>query len=198
MRHHDNLIVSHERNCQVEFVMFRSIVFALILLVAIPACGEERTVTIRGVMGWGSTDSAIDGLEPSCIFLSDSEIARKVISTCKHFDECKVIGTIDKNDVLLSINSIRKIDTNTEPSVDTIKDAASWALSVRQQVKDNLLYINSLHISNFRSTSTNGETLWSYEFELYGIYKNTFTNKLIGSGSVQVFKRGDTWHYNRQ
>lgn len=177
--------------------MFRSIVVALILFFALPACAENRTVTIRGVMGWGSTDSAIDGLEPSCIFLSDSEIAREVISTCKHFDECEVIGTVDKNDILLSISSIRKIDTDIEPSVDIIKDAASWALSVRQQVKDDLLYINSLHISNFRSINTNGETLWSYEFKLYGIYKNTFTNKLIGSGSVQVVKQGDTWHYNR-
>lgn len=167
------------------------------MLAAVPACSESNTVTIRGVVGWGSTDSAIDGLEPSCIFITDSEISREVISTCNYFDECEVTGSVEKNDLLVSINSIRKIDTEIEPSVAIIKDAAAWALSVRQQINDDLLHIESVHISNFRSLSINGETLWSYDFQLFGAYKNTFTTRMIGSGSVQMVKRGDTWHYNR-
>lgn len=87
--------------------MFRSIVVVLILFVATPAYAENRTVTIRGVVDWGTPDSGIYGLEPFCTFPTNSKVANEVFSTCQFLDNCEINGVINESYELISLTAIK-------------------------------------------------------------------------------------------
>lgn len=175
--------------------MFHSIVFALILLVAIPVWAENRTVTIRGVVDWGTLDSGIYGFETYCKFLTDSTIANHVFATCKFLDDCELNGIINNDNELVSIKSIRKIDTNKEPSVETLTEGAYWSLSALDKFKKGSLSFDDIAISNLHSVQTDGETFWEYDFKMTD--KRTSPPQELGSGKVRLVKRGDKWLFYR-
>jgi hypothetical protein len=175
--------------------MFHSIVAALFLLVAVPVCAEDKTVTIRGVVDSGTLDSGIYGLEPYCTFPTDSKIANDVFSVCKFLDDCEIHGTINKDNELVSIKSIRKIDTNKEPSVATLTEGAYWSLSALDRFKIGSLSFDEIAIFNLRSVQKDSEKFWEYEFNMTD--KRTPTPQELGSGTVRLVKRGDKWHFYR-
>lgn len=177
--------------------MFRSIVVVLILFVAPPAYAENRTVTIRGPLLVGSSDSGIEGLSHGCVFLTDSDIAQTVFSTCKFQDECEITGIIDQNENLLSIFKIRKIDINNEPSNSVIISAACWASSIDQSLNSKSLSVVSLEILESYSEILNEETFWSYKYKLTINAKGNPETTQPHPAIVRIVKRGDTWQYYR-
>jgi hypothetical protein len=155
-------------------------------------------VTIRGIVHVGTSDSAVTDLQPDCSFLTNSKVARKVFSTCNEFDECEITGNVNENNVLISVSKVRKIDTNKEPSVEAIKNGAYLVLSLQDDIKNNLLCVDDLIISNFHSFIENNETIWVYEFKLFGLTCWNPPSKEIGSGSVTIVKRNGAWVYLKQ
>jgi len=177
--------------------MVYSIVLALIFLVAVPTCAEDRTVTMRGVVDWGTSTSGIGGLGPYYGFATNSEVADEVFSVCNFLDNCEMTGTVNDKNVLTSLIKIRRIDTEKEPSVEIITEAAHWALSTTEALKNDQLCFESVHILNFHSTSNGAEAIFECDFKIVGSECGPYIPREIGTGTVRIVKRGDTWHYYR-
>lgn len=190
-------MINKRAHLEVRLAMFRLIFVLLILLSPAHSNSGTHEVTIRGIVRIGSTDSGITDLNPDCGFLTNSDIAERIFTVCGFLDECEVHGTVDENDMLLSISRLRKIDTNIEPSVDIITDAAYWALGVKSKIQSRTLCTNPLQVSNIHSYIRNDELFWMYNFKLIGFECGTYAPREIGSGSVSMVKRGDTWYYYR-
>jgi len=174
--------------------------FMLILFICLstPAHAELKQVTIRGVVGWGSSDSAIDGLQPYCIFATDSKVANTVFNTCKVDDECEIHGVIDEYSNLIKIITIRKIDTKEEPSIDVIKDSIYWASLNSQETPHPASSTPTPVIENYNVNTINNERVYEikYKFNAHDCAERTLNTSC--SGIVYLVTRGGKWHYQKQ
>lgn len=77
----------------------------------------EKEITARGKVVLGSLDSGLEdanGDGPG--FMTNSDVARKILAVCKSGDVCEVAGKVnDSNGMLVSVSRVRKIDPNSPP-----------------------------------------------------------------------------------
>jgi len=172
----------------------RMLFLLLYLFFPVETFAEPYEIICRGVMNVGTSDSGTNGMEPSCGFATNSDIGRKVLSVCGDLDECEIKGIIE-DDILISVSSVRNINTDIEPSVDVIKDAALWSLDIRDQTESGLLCIDSVHLSDFHSFTVYDETHWKFNFTIRGNKCGPDTPKELGSGTLTLVKRGQKWLY---
>jgi len=177
-----------------ETRMFRFVTTTILILFSFPALAENRIVTIRGVVDFpGTSDSSISGIG-FCHFAIQSEIADKIYSTCELQGDCELKGVVTEYNELLNIISIRKIDTNVEPSQEVIEDAALWGMSLQDKARDDKVYVHDFGISDFHEFYSDGEVFWKFNYNSSVSYHGTFKRESI-SGTVSMVKRGEKWYY---
>ena len=167
----------------------------IVIFVAIPAIVHSKTVTIRGPLLVGSSDSGIEGLGQDCNFLTDSKIGSTIFTQCQHLDECEITGSINSKGTLTSVQKVRKIDTNFEPANETILDAACWISSIESERQTCKAYPASILLQNVKAKhlNTNGANLWLYTFDVHFKESPNAPSDYIGRHSVQISKQGDKW-----
>ena len=179
-----------ERNANpVGGSMRQVLLVTVVLVVALAAQAYARVVVVRGQVGYGTLDSGINSANPyCCIFLTKSKLARMIFKTCKEGDECEIAGNIDKNGVILSVHSIRKIDINCEPSAEIIKGAACWAVSRDKSYCGISDERTSVHVISFNQNKENNIISWCVKFVVE--YKDNLWSEVVSRkyGCVKIIK----------
>ncbi|MGD9662819.1 MAG: hypothetical protein AB7U63_16280, partial [Porticoccaceae bacterium] len=169
--------------------MRKVLLVAVVLVVALTAQAHARTVVVRGQVGYGTLDCGVNSVNPSCcIFLTKSKVASMIFKTCKEGDECEIAGNIDKNGVILSVNNVRRIDINCEPSAEIIKNAACWAISRDKSYCGMSDARTSVHIIDFKEKNKNNIKSWDLKFTIE--YKDNLWSEVVNrkSGCVKIEK----------
>lgn len=140
---------------------------AVVVVVALAAQACTRTVTVRGKIGVGSLDSGIETpVSGCCGFLTDSDVAASIFSVCKFQDECEITGKIDSNDFFMSVSSMRKIDTNVEPSAVEIKEAACKSFGFNEWSCNNIYSESSVEIDSMHKEGFGNDSSWVIKIKL--------------------------------
>lgn len=172
----------------------RAILALAIVLLPFTAPAANRTVTVRGPVGVGTSDSGIDGLTPDGTFLTDSKIAKTIFAVCGFGDECEVKGEVNEHGVFQSISKVRKIDTEIEPSADVIKEKAGLIANIDHLIQNGTVSIESIEIKKTDKHIIGNETYWYFEFQLAihvkGIRAKPYQ---IGTYTMRLVKRDGFW-----
>lgn len=181
-------------------VRMRKIILAasVVAVVALAAQACTRTVTVRGQLVTGTSDSAIYSLDPDCcVFLTDSEVASSIFKRCGLSDECEVQCELNANRDIVRVYKVRKVDVNVEPSAREIKSAACSVSSVKGQDCDDVDSRLGVEIVRMNESSFNNTIVWNVEYILYRRDEMYSKGVRIDSGVVKIVKSGDGWKYFR-
>jgi len=178
--------------------MRQVLLVTIVLVVALAAQACARTVTIRGELVTGTSDSAIYSLDPDCcVFLTDSEAARLIFKKCGLLDECEIQCKLNPDKDIIKVYNVRKIDVDIEPSAKVIKKAVCSVAAVVNQDCADLDSRIGVEVVRMNKSNLNNKIIWSVEYILYsrdGVYSKEV---LLGRGVVKIFRSDGEWKWHR-
>jgi len=172
----------------------RALIILVLLLAVIPVqAGEHRTVTCKGRIGVGSTDSGIHGLASDCGWLTGSRIESQILSKCDVLDDCEIVGQVDEMDLFINVLSVKRIKTAAEPPVNLLKEAACKA--AMPWVDDCNISLNSifLEVVSLNTVARRRFTSWNYVANV--MYKETSRNTHVFTDvKFSAIRRNGKWY----
>ena len=138
------------------------IILVLLLFVAPAHAGKYRAIICKGKVGFGTTDSGIDGLTNDCGWLTKSAIGARIFKVCQVGDECEITGVVDENDWLVRVSRVRKVDVIYEPPVDIVRDAACLASPMRALCNDANCWSVKIDVLNVSRVASDKEIALAY------------------------------------
>ncbi|WP_173087010.1 hypothetical protein [Fundidesulfovibrio magnetotacticus] len=145
----------------------RTLVALVLLLAVVPAhAGQYKTITCKGRIGVGSSDSGIYGLDNDCGWLTRSRIASIIYKKCDVLDDCEIVGVAGENNLFVKILSVRRVPTAEEPSVDIIRETACREAMPWMDNCAASIYLISVKIVDLNVSSETGVAAWNYTVNL--------------------------------
>lgn len=175
----------------------RALIVLVLLLAVVPAHAEKyRTITCKGTVGFGSTDSGIDGLTNDCGWLTKSAIGARIFKVCQIGDECEITGVVDENDWLVRLSRVRKVDIFVEPPADTIRNAACLASPMITACDDANCWSVKINVLDISRNISDTNTVLSYRVD---VSCDVIHDKLVVYKDVlfSLCRKYGVWEYNR-
>ena len=175
----------------------RALIILVLLLAVVPAhAGKYRTITCKGRIGIGSTDSGIYGLENDCGWLTRSKIASQILKKCDVLDDCEIVGHVDDQNFFVKILAVRRVRTATEPPVTVLKEAACRASMPWMDdcdISGNSMLLNVIDVT---ISARENIGIWSYTVNL--TYKeSTKVIQTFNNVRFSIECRNGVWHILR-
>ncbi|MGD9662715.1 MAG: hypothetical protein AB7U63_15725 [Porticoccaceae bacterium] len=178
--------------------MRQVLLVTVVLVVALATQACARTVTVRGELVTGTSDSAIYSLDPDCcVFLTDSEVARSIFNKCGILDECEIQCELNQNKDIVIVHNVRKIDVDIEPSAKAIKKAVCSVTEVGDQDCADFDSRIGVEVVRMNKSNLNNKIIWSVEYVLYSRDEVNSKDVRLGRGVVKIVRSGDEWKWHR-
>lgn len=82
----------------------------ILLASSVSTAKAEKEFTCRGEISVGSLDSGVG----DCVFITDSEVGKRIFSTCGSGDICEVNAVVDvKSNLIKRVTSSKRVSTDT-------------------------------------------------------------------------------------
>lgn len=171
----------------------RAFIVLVLLLAVVPAhAGKYRTITCRGKVGFGTTDSGIYGLTNDCGWLTKSAIGSRIFKVCQVGDECEISGVVDENDWLVRVSRVSKIDIVSEPPTDIIKQAACLALPMSSECYTSMNWSVKIYVLSLSRRIV--DECESLKYHANVVVDRSSTGRVVFEGvQFGVVKRNNEW-----
>lgn len=178
--------------------MRQVLLVTIVLVVALATQACARTVTVRGELVTGTSDSAIYSLDPDCcVFLTDSEVARLIFNKCGILDECEIQCKLNSDIDIINVYKVRRIDVNIEPSAKVIKEAVCSVSKVKGKDCADFDSRIGVEVVRMNKSNFNNKIIWSVEYILYSRDEIYSKEVQLGRGVVKIVRSGSEWKWCR-
>jgi hypothetical protein len=143
------------------------LLIATMLVAALPALAQPKPkeATFRGSVSVGTLDSSIGDDENSAMFLTNSDVGRKIFAVCSMSDRCEVTGKVTgEYSQLISVSRVRLLAPDA--SQFSVLETSSFIVKIEVRCPegsvtcDNVIYTGTSK-KNGKSISVKGRTMHS-------------------------------------